>query len=121
MALVDADYKFLWTDVGGFGSMFDAQIYNDSELRQYLEDGTIGLPPADSMPNDDEDMPYSILGDDAFGLRTYLMKSYSHRGLTDEELIANYRMSRGRRVVENAFGIMAHRWQILLTTMQQCP
>ena len=30
-------------------------------------------------------------------------------------------MSRGRRIVENAFGILAQRWQILLTTMQHEP
>ncbi len=34
-ALVDADYKFIWADVGGTGSAGDAQIYNDSELKEY--------------------------------------------------------------------------------------
>ena len=28
MALVDADYKFVWADLGGLGSASDAQIYN---------------------------------------------------------------------------------------------
>ena len=121
LALVDADYKFLWVDLGGNGSMSDAQIFNVSELKECMENGTIGFPDPEPMPNDDRNTPYLILGDDAFGLRTYLMKPYSQRGLTNGQLITNYRISRGRRVVENAFGILAQRWQLLLTTMMQTP
>ena len=121
LGLVDADYKFLWLDVGGYGHMSDAQIFNASELKECLEDNSIGLPAADPLPNDDRPTPYYILGDDAFGLRTYMMKPYAQRQMTKEQRIFNYRLSRGRRVVENAFGILAQRWQVLLTTMQHDP
>lgn len=59
--------------------------------------------------------------DDAFALRKSMMKPYGNRGLTNEERIFNYRLSRARRVVENAFGILANRFQVLLTTMQHHP
>lgn len=121
MALVDAMYKFIWVDVGGIGSMSDCQIFNESELKECLENGSIGFPLPDLLPFDDRETPYYILGDDAFGLRTFLMKPYSLRGMTKEQRIFNYRISRGRRVVENAFGILAHRFQVLLTTMQLQP
>ena len=48
--------------------------------------GTIGFPDPEPMPNDDRNTPYFILGDDAFGLRTYLIQL----GLTNEQLITNY-------------------------------
>ena len=49
------------------------------------------------------------------------MKPYSQRNLTKEQRICNYRISRGRMIVENGFGILAQRWQVLLGTMQQEP
>jgi len=32
MALVDADYKFIWADVDGTGSASDAQIYKQLRI-----------------------------------------------------------------------------------------
>ncbi len=41
MALVDADYKFIWIDVGANGHASDANICNSSELSEFIESGYI--------------------------------------------------------------------------------
>ena len=89
-------------------------IYNNSELKECLSNGSIGLPPPSPLPNEDLDTPYLLLGDDAFCLRTYMMKPFSAQNFTKEQRIYKYRIFRGRRILENAFGILAQRWQVLL-------
>ena len=121
MALVDGDYKFSWVDVGANGSASDCQVFNSCEMKEAIEDGTIGFPDPEPLPDDDRPMPYFIAGDDAFPLRTWLMKPFNRRNLPDAHLIFNYRLSRARRIVENAFGILANRFGCLLTTMRQRP
>ena len=120
-ALVDADYKFIWADIGTNGSASDAQIFNDCQLKQAIDSGVIGFPPAEPLPADNVDVPYFLIGDDAFALRTWLMKPFSLMHMTLEQRIFNYRLSRARRIVENAFGILANRFGCLLTTLKQPP
>ena len=109
LAIVDAGYKFVYTDIGANGANSDAGIFRDSELFKSFEEGTAGHPDPEPFPVGDKNIPYHLVGDDAFGLRDWLMKGFPHRGMLREERIFNYRLSRARRVVENAFGILAHR------------
>ena len=41
MAIVDADYKFIWVEVGGNGACSDAQVFNASEIKDACDDGSI--------------------------------------------------------------------------------
>lgn len=50
-----------------------------------------------------------------------MLRPYSRENLTDEQRIFNYRLSRARRVIENAFSILSARWQILLSTINLNP
>ena len=49
------------------------------------------------------------------------MKPYSQRSLTSEQRVFIYRLSRARRVVENAFGILANRFRVFMTPMNLSP
>lgn len=53
-----------------------------------------------------------IVGDNAFPLKEYLLKPFPDTRLTLKQKIFNYRLSRARRVVENAFGIVANKFRI---------
>ena len=80
MALADADYKFIWADIGGVGSASDAQIYNVSDLKECVEDGIIGFPDPEPLPNDNLDVPYFFVGDDAFALRPDMIEPFQPPG-----------------------------------------
>ena len=62
-----------------------------------------------------------LLDDDAYVLETWLVNPYSGRQLSREERKASYRISWGRRLVENALGILVWRFRVLLCTKEQIP
>ena len=119
LALVDGDYKFLWVDLGPAKSSSDAQIFKHSDLRHKIESGNIGFPESESLVDDGLKVNYFILGDDDFSLKLWLMKPYSRRGMDLNQRMFNYRLSRGQRVVENAFGILTSCFCIFQRLMQQ--
>ncbi|XDV13001.1 hypothetical protein PO909_001525 [Leuciscus waleckii] len=117
MALVDANYQFLYVSVGAQGRASDAGVFNESDFKKALDQGLLNVPAAKPLPQSDIQAPFVFLGDDAYPLRTDLMKPYSFRQMDYQQRVFNYRLSRGRRVVENGFGILANRWRVFLTTI----
>jgi hypothetical protein len=56
-------------------------------------------------------------------LKTYFLKPYpgSQNKGDNEKIIFNYMLSRSKRVVENAFGILSQKFQIYQRTLQSLP
>ena len=107
MALVDADYKFIYVDIGASGRNSDGGIFQNCTLGKSLSGDKLQLPPPKPLPNADHlgDLPYVIVADEAFPLQTSIMRPFPGKNLSYEKASFNYRLSRARRIVENAFGI----------------
>lgn len=114
LALIDANYCFTFVDIGSYGSNSDAGIFRRSVLYKKLEKDTLGVPDDQPLPNADDlgPTPHVIVGDEAFPLMVNLMRPFPGTGLDDAQRIFNYRLSRARRLSENAFGILANRWRM---------
>lgn len=115
MAICDANYKFLYVDSGCNGRISDGGVYRKCSFPTALESGTLHWPDPIALPGGDVDVPYVIVADDAFALSLNMMKPFPGNFLSPSKRIFNYRLSRARRVIENAFGIMSAKFRVLLS------
>lgn len=118
LGLVDANYNFLMADVGVNGRVSDGGVIEMTEFFARLKRNELNLP---NTAQTTAQLNFTFLGDSAFSLRSDVLKPFPQKGITNDELIFNYRLSRGRRVVENAFGIMASRFRVFHTNIYMKP
>lgn len=116
-AVVDANYRFMYVNVGANGSVCDSTVLENSSFYKRLKSDRLNLPGPTALPGTNVRAPHVFLGDSGFGLSPYIMKPYPFTNITREQRIFNYRLSRARRVVENAFGILASRFRIFQQTI----
>lgn len=117
LAICDAHYRFIYVNVGSNGILGDASIWNQCEIRKALHDKTLDIPMPRKLPGSDIVAPYVLLADDAFALSSFLVKPYSHKGLSESEADFNYLLSRNRRLIECSFGIAASKFNLLKTVI----
>ncbi|KAK3773806.1 hypothetical protein RRG08_011014 [Elysia crispata] len=122
MALSDADSCFILVDCGQYGRISDAGVYNISRISTLLEEKQLDIPTATfKISGSDIDIPFMIIGDEAFPLKPYLMKPFAARTLNAKRRLYNYRHSRARRAVECAFGIMSRKFEVFQRPMRVQP
>ena len=99
-------------NVGWPRKVHDAHVFANSSFFYRVNSGVY-------LPNwtreiKEVDVPLCILGDPAYLLLPWLMKLYAESvALTNSQRVFNYRQSRARMVVENAFGRLKGKWQCL--------
>lgn len=124
LAMCNANYEFTYINVGVQGKESDSAIFTQSRLFQQMNDNLLDIPPAKALPvlhnNKSTNtaatvpIPYVVVGDEAFGLSSHVMRPYARAlNLDHKKKIFNYRLTRARRYIESTFGIMTNKFRIL--------
>ncbi|KAJ8910966.1 hypothetical protein NQ315_003659 [Exocentrus adspersus] len=119
-AVADANKKFITIEVGSKGSESDGGVFQSSTLYNLLETNRLNVPPDQALPNSNIVLPNVMIGDEAYPLKTYLMRPYPRprNGVLDEgKQLFNDRLSRARKCIENAFGILYQKFRIFDTSI----
>ena len=124
MALVDAQYRFIFVDIGQYGSNADGPVFQKSQFGSMFMKDELNVPGPKPLPRARflGNMPHVIVADEAFPLCPNIMRPYP-RGRNASKMprpcrVFNYRLSRACRIVECAFGILAQRFRIYNRRMQ---
>ena len=111
-AAANSDYEFIMVDIGEAGRQSYGGVFANGHIGYAMNNDLLGLPtPRQISPSLEVRFPYVFTGDEAFPLKTYLIKPYPRACIGIKERVANYRISRARMVVENTFGIAASRFE----------
>lgn len=122
MAVVDANLNFVVIDVGAYGQEGDSTVFRESPLGKLLYSNRLNLPPPRLLPNTDANpQPFVFVGDEAYRTYTNLLRPFPQRGLNGLRRVFNYRLSRSRRTVECAFGLLANKWRVFHTPIMVDP
>lgn len=117
-ALVNSNYEFIFVDAGKNGRISDGGVLQYTNFYQLLVEEKLMLPQRHECK---ENLNFVFIGDEAFALHKHILKPFPQKNLNYENRIYNYRLSRGRNVVENVFGLIAARFRVLHTAINMKP
>ena len=59
-----------------------------------------------------------MVRDEAFLLESWLLRPFPSQGILEDQRIFIYRLSRAKRVVENAYSILSTQWSLMSRPIQ---
>src|SRR5579859_1890102 len=127
IVMVDDRRRVIDLEAGWPGSVNDRRIWDNSSLKRIHEEWLNQLPTTElttfQFPDGVEmveEVPAFILGDSAYPNTRHMVSTFRMSDIRGEEVIAelNQRLGSARYVVENAFGIMKQRFQLLKAPLE---
>lgn len=83
LAVVDANYRFIYVDVGCQGRTSDG-VFQNLSLVAALRNNDLQMSASKELLHTDIVSPFVFVTDDAFPLMANIMKPYARRGLTQK-------------------------------------
>lgn len=120
-AVAGPNYKFITIDVGAYGKESDGGIFAHSKISEQLERGEMRSKTVTALPGTNIKVPHVLLADEAYPLKTFLMRPFPATQLGPSQIIFNRRLSKARQVIECAFGIISSKWRVLQTGIEVEP
>ena len=96
LAVCDAQYCFTLVDIGDYGRHSDGGVLSHSFFGKAMENGTLSISGPSNLPGSTITVPFVFVGDAAFPLKSYMLRPYPGKFITEDLQIFNYRLSRAR-------------------------
>ena len=87
LPIAGPDYKCYYADIGSNGQMNDSGVWNSPDLRRKIEDNCFNIPAPTLLPLGYIRILYVFEGDDAFPLKSYMLKPYPQTDLTPNKRV----------------------------------
>lgn len=113
LGIANGNYEFIMVDCGTNGRVSDGGVLEKTVFYHKFKAGKLNIPAPRAPENSTVKLPYVFVGDEAFALQENMMKPFAQLFLSTERRICKYRFSRARQIIENTFGILANRFQVL--------
>jgi hypothetical protein len=117
-AVADSDCSFILIDVGGYDRDNDSKMFSEYSTGKALSANKVNIPAQQKIGSTDSDIPFYLVGDEAFPLQQNLMKPFPRRQFYISKRIFNSRLSRARRTVECDFGVSVRKFGLFTESIE---
>ncbi|KAJ8885789.1 hypothetical protein PR048_011989 [Dryococelus australis] len=104
LAVADANYRFMYIDVGAIGKAVDCIIFHGLTFHKALQVGSLNIPKPERVTNALGPLPYVFVTDEAFGISVNMIRPYPGNNSTDSKRIFNHRLSTARLLLSVLLG-----------------
>ncbi|XP_063913293.1 uncharacterized protein LOC135129953 [Zophobas morio] len=93
LACADASYRFTFIDVGAYGFQNDGGLFGESIFGLAFDTKALNVPSPSYLPGTETRMPYTLVADKSFPLKSHIMRPYPGKNVQLREL-ARWRILR---------------------------